>query len=204
MGADACVRPSAPEDEGRRDPDLHRRAYVRCRTELPATTPRPELARAPFEVENPAEPAARSAEAGWATCAAAWRSWHTCVAGDAAAGPKSKACIEHQLAVGLGLEIVEQAMSERVHRKYGNKKTQFAGDFTAKARPEPAATLSCEALERMGLISNLRRQKCLSSWCQRQAVGAARPSTSSPGSGLLLPGAGAPRCGKTPRAWKHP
>ena len=48
-------------------------------------------------------------------------------------------------------------MSERVHRKYGNQKTQFAGlTFDSKAEARRYGEL--QALERMGLISNLRRQ----------------------------------------------
>lgn len=48
-------------------------------------------------------------------------------------------------------------MAERVHRKYGNKKTQFAGlTFDSKAEARRYGEL--QALERMGLISDLRRQ----------------------------------------------
>ena len=48
-------------------------------------------------------------------------------------------------------------MAERVHRKYGNKKTQFAGlTFDSKAEARRYGEL--QLLERAGLISNLRRQ----------------------------------------------
>ena len=48
-------------------------------------------------------------------------------------------------------------MSERVHRKYGNKKTQFAGlTFDSKAEARRYGEL--QLLERAGRISNLRRQ----------------------------------------------
>ena len=48
-------------------------------------------------------------------------------------------------------------MSERVHRKYGNKKTQFAGlTFDSKAEARRYAEL--QLLERAGRISDLRRQ----------------------------------------------
>ena len=48
-------------------------------------------------------------------------------------------------------------MAERVHRKYGNKKTQFAGlTFDSKAEARRYGEL--QVLERMGLISNLRSQ----------------------------------------------
>ena len=48
-------------------------------------------------------------------------------------------------------------MAERVHRKYGNKKTQFAG-LTFDSKAEACRYGELQVLERMGLISNLRRQ----------------------------------------------